>query len=103
MPLKLYVSICSSQTVLSSKASSGYTVDVSSEKQLPSGADTSVDAAPERSTLSLRSQNRWQAQMAFSKTVYSFEVTEDTVAGQSSAERRPRVNDLLMHNVCWQE
>lgn len=73
------------------EASSGNTVNVSSERQfadivlgqhtLPSWYYTSIDAVPRHSTVSLHSQNRWRTQMAFSKTVYSFEVKEDTVPG----------------------
>lgn len=79
------------QTVSSNEPSSGNTVNVSSERQftdivlrqhtLPSWSYTSVDAVPKHGTVSLHSENRWQAQMALSKTVYSFEVKEDTVPG----------------------
>ncbi|KAI3354101.1 hypothetical protein L3Q82_018653, partial [Scortum barcoo] len=72
--------------------SSGNTVNVSSKRQfadiilgqqhtLPSWYYTSIDAVPRHGTVSLHSQNRWRTQMAFSKTVYSFEVREDTVPG----------------------
>lgn len=71
--------------------SSGNTVNVSSERQfadivlgqhtLPSWYYASIDAVPRQGTVSLHSQNRWRTQMAFSKTVYSFEVKEDTVPG----------------------
>ncbi|XP_071353107.1 protocadherin Fat 4 [Trachinotus anak] len=71
--------------------SSGNAVNVSSEKQfadivlgqhtLPSWYYTSVDAVPKHGAVSLHSRNRWQTQMASPKTVYSFEVKEDTAPG----------------------
>lgn len=54
---------------------------VSGQHMLPSWYHTSVDAVPKHGTSSLHSRNRWQTQMAFSKSVYSFEVKEDTVPG----------------------
>ncbi|KAM7399062.1 hypothetical protein PAMP_018355 [Pampus punctatissimus] len=70
---------------LSNEPSSGNTVNGSSERQfadiVPSWYYISVDAVPKHGTVSLHSENRWQGQMAFSKTVYSFEVKEDTVPG----------------------
>ncbi|XP_059188070.1 protocadherin Fat 4-like [Centropristis striata] len=70
---------------------SGNSVNVTSERQfvdmvsgqrsLSSWNYTSFDAAPEHGTVSLHSRNRWRTQMAFSKTVYSFEVKEDTLPG----------------------
>lgn len=78
-------------TASSHDPSSGNTVNVSSERQfadivsgqhaLPSWYYTSIDAVPKHGTVSLHSHNRWRRQMAFSKTVYSFEVKEDTVPG----------------------
>lgn len=78
-------------TASSHEASSGNRVNVSSERQfadtvsaqhmLPSWYYTSLDAVPKHGTLNLHSDNRWQTQMAFSKTVYSFEVKEDTAPG----------------------
>ncbi|KAM7412809.1 hypothetical protein PAMA_020270 [Pampus argenteus] len=70
---------------LSTEPSSGNTVNGSSERQfadiVPSWYYISVDAGPKHGTVRLHSENRWQGQMAFSKTVYSFEVKEDTVPG----------------------
>ncbi|XP_051253136.1 protocadherin Fat 4 isoform X2 [Dicentrarchus labrax] len=73
-----------------SSPSSGNRVNVSSERQfadivlrqhtLPSWYYTS-DAVPKHGTVSLHAHNRWRTQMAFSKTVHSFEVKEDTVPG----------------------
>ena len=54
---------------------------VSGQHTLPSWYRTSIDAVPGHGTVGLRSRNRWPTQMAFSKTVYSFEVKEDTVPG----------------------
>lgn len=54
---------------------------VSEQHTLPSWYYTSVDAEPKHGTVSLRFHDRWQTQMAFSKTVYSFEVKEDTEPG----------------------
>lgn len=81
----------------SHEASPGNTVNVSSDRQfadlvsgqhtLPSWYDTSVDAVPKHGTESLQSHNRWGTQMAFSKTVYSFEVKEDTEPGKSSVQQ----------------
>ncbi len=78
-------------TTSSHEPLSANTVNVSSERQfadiilgqhtLPSWYYTSIDAAPSHGTVSLHSHNRWQTQMAFSKSVYSFEVKEDTVPG----------------------
>lgn len=48
---------------------------------LPSWYNTSADAVTKHGTVSLQSHNRWGTQMAFSKTVYSFEVKEDTEPG----------------------
>ncbi|KAK2846750.1 hypothetical protein Q5P01_009749 [Channa striata] len=71
--------------------SSGNTGNVSSRRQfadialgqqtLPSWYYTSIDAVPKHGAVSLQSHNRWRSQMAFSKTVYSFEVQEDTQPG----------------------
>ncbi|XP_045928791.1 protocadherin Fat 4-like [Micropterus dolomieu] len=78
-------------TTSSQEHSSGNTGNVSSERQfadsvlgqhtLPSWYYTFIDAVPKHGAVSLHSQNRWRSQMAFSKTVYSFEVNEDTVPG----------------------
>ncbi|XP_056230340.1 protocadherin Fat 4 isoform X2 [Seriola aureovittata] len=78
-------------TASSHEPSSGNTVNVSSVRQfadtvlgqhmLPSWYYTSVDAVPEHGAVSLQSHNRWRTQMASSKTVYSFEVKEDTAPG----------------------
>ncbi|XP_030007933.1 protocadherin Fat 4 [Sphaeramia orbicularis] len=75
----------------SSNTFSGNTANVSSERQfaetvsgqhtLPSWYYASVGAVPKHGTAGLHSQNRWRTQMAFSKTVYSFEVKEDTLPG----------------------
>ncbi|XP_049927551.1 protocadherin Fat 4-like [Epinephelus moara] len=75
----------------SQEPSFGNAVNVSSETQfpdnvsrqhtLPSWFYTSIDAVPKHGTVSLHSHNRWRTQMAFSKTVYSFDVKEDTVPG----------------------
>ncbi|GLD53473.1 protocadherin Fat 4-like isoform X1, partial [Lates japonicus] len=54
---------------------------VSGQHTLPSWYYTSVDAMPKHGTVSSLSHNRWRTQMAFSKSVYSFEVKEDTVPG----------------------
>ncbi|KAM9733774.1 protocadherin Fat 4 [Menidia menidia] len=48
------------------------------QHMLPSWYYTSADAEHKHG---LHSQNRWQQQMAFSKTVYSFQVKEDTLPG----------------------
>lgn len=71
--------------------SPGNTVNVSSDNQfadfvlgqhtLPSWNSTSADAVPKHGTVSSQSHNRWGTQMAFSKTVYSIEVREDTEPG----------------------
>ncbi|XP_047449254.1 protocadherin Fat 4 [Mugil cephalus] len=42
---------------------------------------TSADTVLKHGTVSLHSHNRWRSQMAFSKTVYSFQVKEDTIPG----------------------
>lgn len=39
------------------------------------------DAVPRRGTINLHSDSRWQTQMVFSETVYSFVVEEDTAPG----------------------
>lgn len=88
-------------TTSSQEHSSGNTGNVSSERQfadsvlgqhtLPSWYYTFIDAVPKHGAVSLHSQNRWRSQMAFSKTVYSFEVNEDTVPGLSSVAF-PHVN-----------
>ncbi|KAG7478673.1 protocadherin Fat 4-like [Solea senegalensis] len=75
----------------SHKSSPGSTMNVSSEskfvdtvsgqRMLPPWSRTSVDAGPESYAASLRSPNRWRTQMVFSKSVYSFQVKEDTVPG----------------------
>ncbi|KAF3693195.1 Protocadherin Fat 4 [Channa argus] len=72
----------------SADVSSGNAGNVSSQRQfadialgqqtLPSWYYTSIDAVPKHGTVSIQSHNRWRTQMAFSKTVYSFEVKEDT-------------------------
>nr|XP_043888221.1 protocadherin Fat 4 [Solea senegalensis] len=54
---------------------------VSGQRMLPPWSRTSVDAGPESYAASLRSPNRWRTQMVFSKSVYSFQVKEDTVPG----------------------
>ncbi|XP_072248265.1 protocadherin Fat 4 isoform X2 [Leuresthes tenuis] len=51
------------------------------QHMLPSWYHTSVEAEQKHGTLSSHSQNRWRQQMAFSKTVYSFQVKEDAVPG----------------------
>ncbi|XP_029027227.1 protocadherin Fat 4 [Betta splendens] len=71
--------------------SPGHSLNVSSEEQFadfvpeqhmpPSRYHTSADAVPKRGTASSQSHSRWGTQMAFSKTVYSFEVKEDTEPG----------------------
>jgi len=61
-------------TTSSHEPSSGDPVNVSGERQqtLASWYSTSDG---------FHSHSRWQTQMALSKTVYSFEVKEDTVPG----------------------
>ncbi|XP_074536375.1 protocadherin Fat 4 [Halichoeres trimaculatus] len=54
---------------------------VSGQRTLPYWFYTSNDAVPKHGTSSSHPQNRWQTQMAFSRTVYSFEVKEDTAPG----------------------
>uniref|UniRef100_A0A3Q2UV70 High mobility group protein B2 n=1 Tax=Haplochromis burtoni TaxID=8153 RepID=A0A3Q2UV70_HAPBU len=78
-------------TTSSHKLSSGNRVNVSSVRELadiilgqhtlPSWYPSSVDAVLEHGEVSLHPHNRWQTQMAFSKTVYSFQVKEDTLPG----------------------
>ncbi|KAM4590288.1 protocadherin Fat 4-like [Fundulus diaphanus] len=56
--------------------------DIADERRkLPSWYNTSVDAKLKHGAVSSLSHSRWQTQMAFSKTVYSFQVKEDTVPG----------------------
>ncbi|CAJ1065064.1 protocadherin Fat 4 isoform X1 [Xyrichtys novacula] len=54
---------------------------VSGQHTLSSRVSTSTDAVPEHGTSSSHPHDRWRTQMAFSKTVYSFEVKEDTAPG----------------------
>lgn len=78
-------------TTSSHKLSSGNRVNVSSVRELadivlgqhtlPSWYPSSVDAVLEHGEVSLHPHNRWQTQMAFFKTVYSFQVKEDTLPG----------------------
>lgn len=78
-------------TASSHKLSSGNRVNVSSVRELadiilgqhalPSWYPSSVDAVLEHGEVSLHPHNRWRTQMAFSKTVYSFQVKEDTLPG----------------------
>ncbi|XP_032358847.1 protocadherin Fat 4 [Etheostoma spectabile] len=74
-------------TTSSHEPLSGNTVNGSIEGQLadtvsgPSWYFTSIDAVPKHGTVGLHSHNRWGTQMAFSRTVHSFEVKEDTLPG----------------------
>lgn len=54
---------------------------VSGQHMLPSWDYTSIDPVPKHGTVNLHADNRWQTGVAFSKTVYSFEVKEDTAPG----------------------
>lgn len=73
-------------TTSSHDPSSGNTVNasrqfadiISGQQTLPSWYNTSIHDVPKHGT---NSHNRWQTQMAFTKTVYSFEVKENTVPG----------------------
>lgn len=68
----------------SREASSGDRVNVSSDRQfadIVSGQHMFPSWYDTFSTVKLHSDNRWRTQMAFSKTVYSFEVEEDTAPG----------------------
>ncbi|XP_069017360.1 protocadherin Fat 4 isoform X2 [Embiotoca jacksoni] len=75
----------------SHEPSSGKTLNVSRERDFaeivsgqqtpPSWYHTSADAVLKHGTASLHSRNRWRSQMAFSKSVYSFQVKEDTLPG----------------------
>lgn len=56
---------------------------VDEQHKLPSWYNTSVDAELKHGAVNSLSHRRWQTQMAFSKTVYSFQVKEDTVPGSS--------------------
>lgn len=63
----------------------------------PSWYNTSVDAELKHGAVSSLAHSRWQTQMAFTQTVYSFQVKEDIVPGSSSL--------LLLANtlVCLQQ
>nr|XP_015807347.2 protocadherin Fat 4-like [Nothobranchius furzeri] len=54
---------------------------IEGQHKLQSWYNSSTDAELKHGTVSTHSHNRWTAQMAFSKTVYSFQVKEDTVPG----------------------
>lgn len=78
-------------TISSHESASGNIINVSGKKQfadialqqhmLPSLNNASADDFPQYGSVSLHSKNRWRTQMAFSKSVYSFEVKEDTLPG----------------------
>ncbi|XP_015241891.1 PREDICTED: protocadherin Fat 4-like isoform X2 [Cyprinodon variegatus] len=51
------------------------------QHKLPSWYNTSVDAELKHGAIGSLAHSRWQAQMAFSKTVYSFQLKEDTMPG----------------------
>lgn len=76
----------------SHEASSVHSINVSSKSHFkdtdsglhmhPEWCYALTDNAPRQATVSSHSGNRWQTRSAFSKTVYSFEVKEDTASGQ---------------------
>ncbi|KAM8902916.1 protocadherin Fat 4 isoform 2-T2 [Spinachia spinachia] len=68
-------------TTSSHEPSSGNTVTVSSERQLEDISGQRMIPSWYRTSVALHSHNRWQTQMALSKTVYSFKVKEDTTPG----------------------
>lgn len=56
-------------------------MDVEGQLMVPSWYHASVDPEGKHGTVSPHSYNRWRTQMDFHKTVYSFQVKEDTVPG----------------------
>ena len=72
--------------------STGNSANMSSETQfadfvLRQFPFSSVDVVPEQDAVSSHSHNRWRTQAASTRGVYSFEVKEDTVPGQSLVQR----------------
>lgn len=67
---------------------------------LPSWYYTSIDAASNHGTDNLQSHSRWPTQMAFSNTLYSFKVREDTAPGQPAVQRPCKFVHFSLASSC---
>ncbi|XP_024861742.1 protocadherin Fat 4 isoform X2 [Kryptolebias marmoratus] len=85
LPLILFITVSCDEPLLGNLGNqsieSEFAEIVEGQHMLPFWFNTSIDAGLKHGTVSTHSQNRWQTQMAFSRTVYSFQVKEDTVPG----------------------